>query len=397
MAHTGGNWSIKTDYSNAKKQLDVWADGLMVAEFREGPNALDNAKLFVAAPKLLAAVNVVVKASKEPSRVVRHAKMVAAQDLAIEALKLAPETPAAPVAAPADPAVDTHAVAVPDEQEMDPLKEIERLVALVDRMQANERRLINELFNATQRQTATPSATNTSDADTTSLTYADGMREAARLVELWMQYSQVAQAFEATENRDATRLLFFIPDRLRDCANDSALPGETPAGEESVVPAPITRTERALFQMMLRTTEVQPCPAPRVLPQTELDAASRSFEASDHYSRAEFPVDRAANWQVWIDAWRTRAAQANDGARIERQVHMDEIDAARVGEKFIHDKIAELGDEAKELVYADRDMQAALPRVKWTALFDCNDRLRAAYLLNRDLMNWCQVTLISVI
>lgn len=74
------------------------------------------------------------------------------------------------------------------------------------------------------------------------------------------------------------------------------------------------------------------------------------------------------------------------------QIHMDEIDADAAGRDWLR-QINVANPEFRMEWMPDEGSQA--PRIKWRALFDQKQRLRYAYLLNRDLKNFTQVTFID--
>lgn len=53
-------------------------------------------------------------------------------------------------------------------------------------------------------------------------TFADGLREAARLIQLWQSTGAVKQQIHSPYNRDVSRIVSFWPERLRDLAEDEA-------------------------------------------------------------------------------------------------------------------------------------------------------------------------------
>jgi hypothetical protein len=74
-----------------------------------------------------------------------------------------------------------------------------------------------------------------------------------------------------------------------------------------------------------------------------------------------------------------------------RLTFLDEIDAARAGEDWLQNART----IEHRLEYLEDNGSGAMPKVKWAALFDSYDRLTHAYLLTRDLQNWCQITFVS--
>lgn len=59
------------------------------------------------------------------------------------------------------------------------------------------------------------------------VTFADGMREAARLIQLWQSMQPAYRQVHSAYNRDASRIIAFWPGRLREAADDSTV--EQPA------------------------------------------------------------------------------------------------------------------------------------------------------------------------
>lgn len=54
-------------------------------------------------------------------------------------------------------------------------------------------------------------------------TFADGMREAARLIQLWQSFEPAHSVLHAVHQRDASRIIGFWPARLREFAGDADL------------------------------------------------------------------------------------------------------------------------------------------------------------------------------
>ncbi|USS44662.1 hypothetical protein NFI99_23840 [Burkholderia glumae] len=53
------------------------------------------------------------------------------------------------------------------------------------------------------------------------VTFVDGMREAARLIQLWQSMQPAYRQLHSGYNRDASRIIAFWPGRLRECADDA--------------------------------------------------------------------------------------------------------------------------------------------------------------------------------
>ncbi|WP_186157919.1 hypothetical protein [Burkholderia gladioli] len=58
------------------------------------------------------------------------------------------------------------------------------------------------------------------------VTFADGMREAARLIQLWQSMQPAYRQLHSGYNRDASRIIAFWPGRLRECADDAPATAE---------------------------------------------------------------------------------------------------------------------------------------------------------------------------
>ncbi|WP_186269985.1 hypothetical protein [Burkholderia gladioli] len=58
------------------------------------------------------------------------------------------------------------------------------------------------------------------------VTFADGMREAARLIQLWQSMQPAYRQLHSGHNRDASRIIAFWPGRLRECADDAPATAE---------------------------------------------------------------------------------------------------------------------------------------------------------------------------
>ncbi|MYM92655.1 hypothetical protein [Duganella vulcania] len=73
--------------------------------------------------------------------------------------------------------------------------------------------------------------------------------------------------------------------------------------------------------------------------------------------------------------------------------HLDEIDAARIGEQFLREQAQAHHELAPRRVPQPDDATQALP-YKLVALLDRTDRMLAAYVLNRDCFNRTRLALI---
>lgn len=71
---------------------------------------------------------------------------------------------------------------------------------------------------------------------------------------------------------------------------------------------------------------------------------------------------------------------------------VDEIDAAFAGNQVLATIPVE---EGGRLDMTDHGGTAEIPRIRAVARFDSNDRLRAAYLLSRDMLNRTQLTMLA--
>lgn len=76
-------------------------------------------------------------------------------------------------------------------------------------------------------------------------------------------------------------------------------------------------------------------------------------------------------------------------------VHLDEIDAAMAGERFLKEQSLLHTNKSLRRVPQPDDGEAALP-FKGVAMMDHNDTILAIYFLNRDAMNRTRLTLISL-
>lgn len=67
------------------------------------------------------------------------------------------------------------------------------------------------------------------------VTFADGMREAARLIQLWQSMQPAYRQLHSAYNRDASRIIAFWPGRLREAAGDivAEQPAPSPADERA--------------------------------------------------------------------------------------------------------------------------------------------------------------------
>lgn len=77
---------------------------------------------------------------------------------------------------------------------------------------------------------------------------------------------------------------------------------------------------------------------------------------------------------------------------LQQATFIDEIDAALAGNKWL----TSYQQSNRELWFTSLvDDTPQMPRIKWAALFDSNDKLFAAYLLTRDQFNRTQITYVS--
>ncbi|HIH2744873.1 TPA: hypothetical protein ACYLN4_000539 [Burkholderia lata] len=75
--------------------------------------------------------------------------------------------------------------------------------------------------------------------------------------------------------------------------------------------------------------------------------------------------------------------------------HLDEFEAAQLGEQFLREQAGKHEGVMLRRVPQPDDAAQMLP-FKGVALMDDYDRMLAAYLLNRDSLNWTRLTLIAV-
>lgn len=75
-------------------------------------------------------------------------------------------------------------------------------------------------------------------------------------------------------------------------------------------------------------------------------------------------------------------------------MHLDEIDAARIGEQFLREQAAKYSDRSVRRL-AQKDDGAQALELKIVSLLDGDDRMLATYILNRDRKNWTQLTLVA--
>jgi hypothetical protein len=71
--------------------------------------------------------------------------------------------------------------------------------------------------------------------------------------------------------------------------------------------------------------------------------------------------------------------------------HMDEVDAANAGEKWLRQFIP----GSVRMVRSEEPSGGQSPLVKWVVLIDRNDCITHGYMLKRDLMNWTQIIFIA--
>ncbi|WP_241300561.1 hypothetical protein [Burkholderia stabilis] len=71
------------------------------------------------------------------------------------------------------------------------------------------------------------------------VSFADGMREAARLIQLWQSMQPAYRQLHSAFNRDASRIIAFWPGRLREVADDPAVeqPAAAPIDDEQRIEA----------------------------------------------------------------------------------------------------------------------------------------------------------------
>ncbi|WP_186214792.1 hypothetical protein [Burkholderia gladioli] len=74
--------------------------------------------------------------------------------------------------------------------------------------------------------------------------------------------------------------------------------------------------------------------------------------------------------------------------------HLDEVEAAQLGEQFLREQAGKHESLVLRRVPQSDDAAQMLP-FKGVALMDDYDRMLAAYLLNRDSLNWTRLTLIT--
>lgn len=75
-------------------------------------------------------------------------------------------------------------------------------------------------------------------------------------------------------------------------------------------------------------------------------------------------------------------------------IHLDEIDAARIGEQFLKEQARIHTEKRLRRVPQPDDATQALP-FKAVAMIDSDDHLLACYILNRTLLNRTQLTMVA--